>query len=281
MKLLDKLERKYGRYAIHNLMYYIIILNVVGAVLSMLTPGLYEAYFSLDIGKIMQGQIWRIVTFLIKPANISGGINILFFAIEMYLYYMIGRALEGAWGAFRFNLYYATGILFNVLAAAILYMIIPMPYPNGLTYINQSMFFAFAVLYPNMQFLIFFLIPVKVKWLAYIYGAMIGYEVIQSLSYGGVGIAHAISILVALANFIIYFLNSRNYRRISPKEYKRKKAYQRNIRQATSITRHKCAVCGRTEEDDESLEFRFCSKCNGNYEYCMEHLFSHEHVQHK
>lgn len=281
MKLLNRLEKRYSRYAIHNLMYYIIILNVVGALLSIITPGLYQTYFSLDIGKVMQGQVWRIFTFLLQPANISGGINILFFALEMYIYYMIGSALENAWGAFRFNLYYITGILFNIIAAAILYMIIPIPYPNGLTYINQSMFFAFAVLYPNMQFLLFFIIPVKVKWLAYLYGAMIGYEVIMSLFAGVGGIAHGVSILVALANFFIFFLNSKSYRRISPREIKRKATYRRNVRQVTSITRHKCAICGRTEQDDENLEFRFCSKCNGNYEYCMEHLFSHEHVQHK
>lgn len=281
MKLLNKLERRFGRYAIHNLMYYIIILNVVGAVLSMLTPGLYSTYFSLNIGKVMEGQVWRLFTFLIQPANLRGGVNIIFFALEMYIYYMIGSALENAWGAFRFNLYYITGILFNIIAAAILYMVIPYPYPNGLTYINQSMFFAYAVLYPNMQFLLFLIIPVKVKWLAYLYGAMIGYEVIISLFSGAVGVAHAVSILVALANFIIFFLNTRNHRRITPKEIKRKATYRRNVRQASAITRHKCAICGRTEQDDENLEFRFCSKCNGNYEYCMEHLFTHEHVQHK
>ncbi|ROR29460.1 membrane associated rhomboid family serine protease [Mobilisporobacter senegalensis] len=280
MNFLNKLERKFGRYAIHNFIYYIIVINVGGAILTTINPSFYNTYLSLDIGKIFEGQVWRLLTFIIQPSILSGGSSILFFALEMYLYYIIGNALENAWGAFRFNLYYISGLLFNILAAVILYLFIPIPYPNGLTYIYQSMFFAFAVLYPNMQFLIFFIIPVKVKWLAYLYGAFIGYEVISSFTMGIYGVANAISILVALANFLIFFLYTRNYKKISPREMKRKATFKKEVKRASSITRHKCAVCGKTELDDENLEFRFCSKCDGNYEYCMEHLFTHEHVHH-
>lgn len=278
MKFLNKLERKYGKYAIHNLIYYIIVINVVGALLTSINPSFYYTYLSLDIGKVMEGQVWRLITFIIQPGSISNGSGILFFALQMYLYYMIGNALDNAWGAFRFNLYYISGIFFNILAAAILYIFLPIPYPNGLTYIYQSMFFAFAVLYPNMQFLIFFIIPVKVKWLAYLYAAFIGFEIITSFTMGMYGVANSISILVALANFLIFFFNTRNYKKISPKEMRRKASFRREVKNASSITRHKCAVCGKTELDDDNLEFRFCSKCDGNYEYCMEHLFTHEHV---
>ena len=282
MNFLNKLERKFGRFAIHNLIFYIIIINVAGAVITTINPYFYSMYLSLDIGKVfLESEIWRLITFIIKPGSLAGGTGILFFVLEMYLYYIIGNALENAWGAFRFNMYYISGILFNILAAIILYIFIPVPYPNGLTYIYQSMFFAFAVLYPDMQFLIFFIIPVKVKWLAYLYGAIIGYEVIRSFTMGLYGVANGVSILVAMANFLIFFLWTRNYKRISPKEIKRKTTYHREVKKASSITRHKCAICGRTELDDPNLEFRFCSKCDGNYEYCMEHLFTHEHVHHK
>lgn len=278
MKFIYKLERKFGKYAIHNLMYYIIIIYVLGAFLTILNPQIYAQYLSLNMGKVYQGQIWRLVTFIIKPASVSGTTGIFFFALEMYLYYMIGRSLENAWGAFRFNLYYLSGILFNILAAIILYIFIKVPYPNGLTYVNQSMFFAFAALYPNMQFLIFFIIPVKVKWLAAIYGVMIGFTVITNFLSSIYGIGVGISILVALANFLIFFLYTRNYKKVSPREFKRKATYKRSVKSATGVTRHKCAICGKTELDDDNLEFRFCSKCDGNYEYCMEHLFTHEHV---
>lgn len=288
MKFINKLEKKFGRYAIHNLMKYIIILYVLGAVLYRINPKFYEAYLSLDIGQVLHGQIWRLVTFIIYPADMGGGFGIFFFAIEMYLYYMIGNSLENAWGAFRFNLYYISGILFNIVAAFILYFIIGGTYPMGLTFINRSMFFAFAAIYPNIQFLLFFVLPVKVKHLAYIYAAIIGYDVFKYVRYAFTTpypefktayLAMAISIIVALLNFVLFFFATRNYKRISPAARKRRKTYHKEVNRSKTITRHKCAVCGRTEQDDENLEFRFCSKCDGNYEYCMEHLFTHTHVK--
>jgi len=201
---------------------------------------------------------------------------------------MIGNALENAWGAFRFNMYYLSGILFNVLAVIIIYIFTGYSVDLGLTYINRSMFFAFAALYPNIEFLLFFVIPIKVKYLALIYGAYILYDIYYEISRGYyfVGIA----IAVALGNFLIYFLSTRNYRRISPGEIKRRTSFKRQVKSARgsnivefrgrkTITRHKCAICGRTELDDENLEFRFCSKCDGNYEYCSDHLYTHQHVK--
>lgn len=285
MNLINKLNRKFGRYAIHNLMFYIILLYAAGFIISLINSDFYYNYLMLDIDKVLHGQIWRIVTFIIQPTSKT---NILFLAIELYLYYMIGNALENAWGAFRFNMYYLSGLLFNVLAVIIIYLFTGRSIDLGLTYINRSMFFAFAALYPNVQFLIFFIIPLKVKYLGYVYGVYVLYEIIVNVmaGYYFVGIA----IAVALGNFLIYFLSSRNYKRMSPGEIKRKSNYKRQVnagkggnvvefRGKKTITRHKCAVCGRTELDDENLEFRFCSKCDGNYEYCMDHLFTHEHVK--
>lgn len=227
MKFINKLERKFGRFAIHNLIHYVIMLYILGAFLTVINPAFYWTYLSLDIGKVMHGQIWRLVTFIIQPYGIGNGAGILFFALEMYLYYMIGRSLENSWGAFRFNLYYISGILFNIIAAIIIFIIFKIPYPMGLTYINRSMFLAFAALYPNVQFLLFFIIPVKVKWLGYLYGAYILFDVVNYLMRGE--IALALAILVALTNFFIFFLSTRNYRKVSPKEYKRKVTYKREM----------------------------------------------------
>lgn len=286
MNLLDKLNRKYGKYAVHNLMFYIILLYAAGFFINTINTGFYSSYLMLDIEKVLQGQIWRIVTFIIQPT--SSDTNILFLAIELYLYYMIGNALENAWGAFRFNMYYLSGLIFNILAIIIIYMFTGRSVDLGLIYINRSMFFAFAALYPNVQFLLFFIIPVKVKYLGYIYGAYVLYEIYSAFRMGQYFVGVAIA--VALGNFLIYFLSTRNYRRISPSEFKRKADYKRQVKSARrgnivefkgkkTITRHKCAICGRTELDDDNLEFRFCSKCEGNYEYCMDHLFTHEHVK--
>lgn len=286
MNFINKLNRKFGKYAIHNLMFYIIILYATGYLLFMINPNFYERFLSLDVEKILRGQIWRLATFIIQPPDTS----ILFLALELYIYYMIGTNLERAWGAFRFNLYFISGILFNILATIILFFITGYSISYGLIYINRSLFFAFAALYPNVQFLLFFILPVKVKYLAYFYGAFIVYEVIK-LSFSGIyGIALAVAILVSLGNFLIYFLSTRNYQRLSPSEYKRKANYKKQVKAgrmgnvvdfngAKKITRHKCTVCGRTELDDDNLEFRFCSKCDGDREYCMDHLFTHEHVK--
>lgn len=284
MNFLNKLERKYGKYAIHNLMYYIVILQIVGVVLTIINPYFYYQYLSLDIAKVLHGQVWRLVTFIISPQSIGSPIDILFLAISLYLYYYIGRTLESVWGAFRFNIYYLGGILFNIVAAFIVYFVFGellsvyvTTQAFGLTYVNYSLFLAFAALYPDMELLYMFFIPLRMKYLGVLYGLYIVMDVYNALKIGNWGLA--IAILVAILNFIIFFLCTRNVRRFSPKEVKRKKQYRSQVQDATRATRHRCAVCGRTEQDDENLEFRYCSKCEGTYEYCMDHLFTHEHVK--
>ncbi|MHB8130033.1 MAG: hypothetical protein ACYDEX_13650 [Mobilitalea sp.] len=286
MKLLNKLERKLGRYAIPNLMKYIVILLIVGLLFGTMPNGLIP-YLGLDFDMIKMGQVWRLITFIIP---ITSG-NILLFAISTYVYYIIGNALENTWGAFRFNLYFFSGIIFNIVASFIFYLITGYSLYSlspTLTIVCGTLFFAFAAVYPNTEFRLYFLIPVKAKYLAWLQGAFYLYNIftyIASKQYSMV-----IPLIVGVANFLIFFLATRNYQKISPSEYKRKATYQRQMKAGKSqgnvvqfngrnvVTRHKCAVCGKTELDNDQLEFRFCSKCDGNYEYCMDHLFTHEHV---
>jgi hypothetical protein len=138
---------------------------------------------------------------------------------------------------------------------------------------------------------LYFIIPIKVKWLAILDAAYMLYQVVQSFYYGimlysqgasGSGAAYismGIAIIVAMANFLIFFFSTRNYRRVSPKDIHRRRAFKKQTQTSNSGPRHRCAVCGRTELDDENLDFRFCSKCDGNYEYCSDHLFTHQHVK--
>lgn len=287
MKFLNRLERKFGRFAIHNLMNYVVGLYLVGFVINSINPIFYMKWLMLDFTKIGQGQIWRLVTFLIQPVNNESNIIFLFFSV--YLYYMIGNSLENAWGAFRFNLYFFSGVLFNILAGLIIYLIMGFSYPLSLDYINQAMFFAFAALYPDVPLLLFFILPIKIKYLGIFYAIVFAYEAIQFIQAGAWFLAFAM--IVAIANFLIFFALTRNYRKFSPQQARRRANYKRSVRNAyngdnvvqfrgkTVVTRHKCAVCGRTELDDPNLEFRFCSKCDGNYEYCMDHLYTHEHVR--
>lgn len=290
MKFINKLERKYYRYAIQDLMKYFMFIWALSTLLFNAAPNaymLYNYYCSLDFAKVFQGQIWRLVTFIFMPYSIRGGLDIFFFAIQVSLYLYIGRSLENAWGAFRFNLFFLSGILFNILGGFIYFVayvlvgpaggIISSEYSVGMVYLFQSMFFAFAVLYPNVQVLIYYIIPVKVKYIAYLDAAFLLFEILGAIEAKNYFIA--IGIVVALANFFIFYFSTRNYMKISPKVQKRKAAFHKEIHRAGTGTRHRCAVCGRTELDGEDLEFRYCSKCKGNMEYCQEHLFTHEHVK--
>jgi len=289
MKLLNKLERKLGRYAIPNLMKYIVILLLVGLALGSMPNGL-SPFLGLDFDMIKKGQVWRLITFII-PIRQMGSMNILFFAISTYFYYIIGNSLEQTWGAFRFNLYFFAGIIFNIIASLIFYIITGYSLYSlspTLTIVCGTLFFAFAAVYPNTEFRLYFLIPVKAKYLAWLQGAFYLYNIynyIASKQYSMV-----IPLVVGVANFLIFFIATRNYQKISPSEYKRKATYHRQMNEAKNqgnvvqfngrnvVTRHKCAVCGKSELDNDLLEFRFCSKCDGNYEYCMDHLFTHQHV---
>lgn len=287
---LDKLERKFGRHAIPNLMNYIIILYVVGLAIQLISPGFYYQYLCLDVAAILKGQIWRVVTFIIQPPQT----NYIFMVIALYMYFMLGRELEANWGAFRFNLYFFAGMFFHVLASFAAYFAFGMVLPLGTWYLNMSLFLAYAAVYPEAQFYMFFMIPVKAKWLGILDGVYFAYTILQAFlpAYGGNPMfgflykSNAVAAAVSILNFVIFFLGSRHMRPYSPKQMKRKREYQHKMRQAERPVnqypggaKHKCAVCGRTELDDPNLEFRYCSKCNGNYEYCQDHLFTHEHVK--
>lgn len=294
MKFINKLERKFGRYAIPNLMYYIIALYVIGWLVQMFSPEVYTAYFSLDAQKILHGQIWRIFTFLMNPPSSHP----IFMIFVLYLYYMIGMNLERAWGSFRFNLYFFTGVILHVIAAIILYLGFNLVVELDTFYLNMSLFFAFAALYPDMQLLLFFIIPIKIKWLALLNGVLFLLTIVSGIvinfmsasaqismyytliKFGIVpSLPSSIAAFLSLLNFIIFFLATRNYKKVSPKEIHRKNEYKRKVNESRQSTRHKCAVCGRTEKDGDHLVFRYCSKCEGNYEYCQDHLFTHEHVK--
>lgn len=283
MNFLNKMERKFGRYAIHNLTKYMIGCYAIGYIL-LYAGNLFEfsitGYLTLSPYHILHGQIWRIVSWLLIPPPTS---NIVFVLIMLLFYYSLGETLERTWGAFRYNVYILGGVLFTVIGAFLLYFmmganpLLSMAYSMAFStyYINLSIFLAFAANYPDMQVLFMMIIPMKMKWLAVLDIAYLLYDMVK----GGWGIRTVI--LASLLNFIIYFLSTRNYQRISPKEIHRKQQFQRAVhpKMAPGVTKHKCAVCGRTEKDGDDLEFRFCSKCNGNYEYCQDHLFTHKHIQ--
>lgn len=284
MKFLNKLERKYGKYAIQDLMKYVLILYGIGTAIGFLAPGFYELYMSLNFTMIAKGQVWRLFTFIMSPYPLgTNPLNILFFGIEVYLYLMIGRGLEQTWGRFRFNLYIFSGVLFNLLAGLVVHFALHVTYNAGLTFILQSMFLAFAFLYPDLQVMFWFVIPLKIKWLGYLYGVIIGYQVLSCFVSGTAsGYATGIALLISVANFIVFWIWSRKRNHVSHTHAKRRRNMRKAHQGMSSVSgepRHRCAICGRTEQDNPELQFRFCSKCEGNYEYCNDHLFTHTHVK--
>ena len=289
----NRLRRKLEKYAIPNLTLYLIICYGIGYLMQYLVPAGYQ-YLMLDPFLVLKGQVWRLVTWILIPPDSS---NIFFVLITLYLYYSLGGLLERIWGTYKYNVYLFSGLLFTILGAFVLcgYSVLMGAQPTMYTglyllnngsavyfgqfstyYINMSIFLACAASIPDVQVLLMFLFPIKVKWLGIVYGIILLVNCIQG------GIATWIVVIFSLLNFLVFFLRSKGKMHLSVGQIKRQQEFHQKMRaagQTKGITRHKCAVCGRTELDGDDLEFRFCSKCNGNYEYCQYHLFTHEHIK--
>lgn len=261
MKWIQGLERRYRHLAVQNLMTYIVFLNAIVYLMMLFEPR-YVSALILIPSLVLRGEIWRVVTFLFIPPTTS----MIFIFFVLYFYYMVGSSLEQTWGSFRFNLYYLIGVLASIAGAFL----------SGLgvtsVYLNLSLFLAFARLFPEFQILLFLMIPVKVKYLAYLNWFFIGYTVLFS------PFPHKIAALASLVNFFLFFgpdLISSLKRR--EKVMKNRKRFAEGLKTKGGGAFHSCRVCGITEREDPKMEFRYCSKCSGDYEYCMDHLYDHKH----
>ncbi|MBD5547252.1 MAG: hypothetical protein HDQ97_07625 [Lachnospiraceae bacterium] len=279
MKFTSNFEKKFGKYAIKNLSLVLIICYACGYVFELTAPSVFQYLYLNPYLILFHGQVWRLITWVIVPPS-----NFDFFTLLMlYFYYSLGTTLERTWGTYRYNVYIFSGILFTILGAFLLFgigllggkMIVGNMMTFSTYYVNMSIFLAFAATYPNMQILLFFFIPIKVKILGIIYGAML------ILGFLAGSIDRKVVIAASLMNFIVFFITGRGKVHMTPRQAKRRQEFKREVKKTTKVTRHKCAVCGRTEETNPELEFRFCSKCDGNYEYCQDHLFTHSHVKMK
>lgn len=293
---MSKWERKFGKYAIPNLTVILLGCYVAGYVIQMLFGDLF-LFLTLNPYKILQGQVWRLVTWIIAPpTSLTSSVDIFLVMIMLLFYYSLGTNLERAWGTWKYNVYLFRGMLLTV-AASFLVMLAEIIFIPGMRgdyaesvfligstqfstyFINMSIFLAYAVTYSRAQVLLMFVIPVQVKYLGILYIAMLVFEMIEAFMRGSYYWFTVAAIGASLLNFLIFYLEQKHH--LSPKQMKHRAQFRSEIRRNPSpgITKHKCAVCGQTEESNSNLEFRFCSKCNGNYEYCQEHLFTHKHVE--
>lgn len=262
MKLLNRLERKFGRYAIRNLMSIIIGGNAAVFFVTLASPQTsIVGKIALIPQLVLRGEVWRLITFIFIPPTFS----LLWALFVFYFYYLVGTSLESEWGSFKFNVYYLVGIVGTALSAFIS--------GQGVTafYLNLSLFLAFAYIFPNFEVLLFFIIPVKVKYLAWLNAAFLGFTFLTG------PLSVKLSVAAALLNFVLFFgKDIIQTVRLRGGSLHRMRKFHAKMPQKD--TYHRCTVCGMTERDDEDMEFRFCSKCEGSYEYCMPHLKDHEHI---
>lgn len=285
---LERFCYKHPRLGIPNLMRYIVIGNVLVCLLDMFTvsgAGAASSLLAFSPSHILHGQVWRLVTFVFVPFyHVSRISDLFFFAIMLYFYYFIGTTLEREWGTTKFTVFYCFGIILNSIVGFIV---------GGATmnYVNLSMFFAFATLFPDMQVLFFFIIPMKVKWLAWADAAFFAYAIVRLLIAGHPLLA--LLPIVAILNYLLFFASDIGGTLGYWKRSVRNKTGRRpggksgpkvvNFNNAKTKTKenylHKCAVCGKTDETDPNMEFRYCSRCNGYYCYCADHINNHIHIQ--
>lgn len=275
----DRFCARHPRFGVPNLMRYVVIGNVVVYLLMMLTRNADANaldFLTFRLDALCRGEIWRLVTFIFVP-NTSGAFLLL---IALYFYYWIGSTLERQWGTAKFNLYYFSGVLLTVIGTVLASLISGVNFTiAGTEYVNLSMFLAFALLFPDTQVLLFFIIPIKMKWLAIIDGVLFAVDIFSSLIVGNW--AGVVLPVVALLNFFVFIYPEVHYfaERKKHQHARQTVQFKQAVRQQQQQRgyHHKCAVCGRTDADYPELQFRYCSKCAGYHCYCEDHIFTHVH----
>ena len=285
---MKNLRRNFERYCfanrnkgIPNLMLYVSLGNAVVYLISQMTNNsvLYSLlYFNRAL--ILRGQVWRLFTYPLTSH--SGGV--IFTLISLLCYYSLGTAMERQWGTLKFNIFYFTGVvlmdvygmLFNCRA--------------DVYYLNMSLFLGYATLYPQAQFLLFFIIPIK-AWAFALFDLVVIFAGLFHMPFTAANLFP----LVALGNYFLFFgkdvLNvvplswQNKLRRLFHKAPKQQPKIihfhvtEQPKKTETPAYTHKCTVCGRTDVSNPELEFRYCSKCSGYYCYCSDHINNHTHIQ--
>lgn len=262
MKVIDYLDRKIGRFAIPNLTIYLIAGQSFFYIM-YLTGKLDRGATYLSAGLLMEGEWWRLFTLPFDPPRQS----LIFTLFAWYFFYMMGSTLEEHWGAFRYNAYLLFGCILTVAAS----FLFP-EYPVSNTFLGGSIFLAFATLFPDFQILLFFILPVRIKWLALLTGLGYAYQ----LLFGDW--ATRLLVLAATANYLLFFARDLLLTiRYGQRQILKKGA--RVIQSKVERPGHRCTTCGITAESHPEMDFRYCPQCAGQFGYCKEHIFSHEHVK--
>ncbi|TWT43250.1 hypothetical protein [Botrimarina hoheduenensis] len=262
MKPLESLERRFGRYAVPNLT-LLLVLGQAFMYLAAMGPGGQGLIERLQLvpARVLEGEVWRLLAFPVVPPLLSP----LFFAIYLLAFYYFGSTVESLWGAFRYNVYLALGFLLTAAAG-----FIEPEWPASGAYVQTSVFLAFAALLPDAVIRIYFILPVKARYLAAFTWALYALQAVAG------GWSTRLTIAAAVTNFLLFF-GPQAFSTF--KQAKRKRDFRRKVDAAASAIRHECRVCGLTSDMAPRTRFRYCSQCAGQCCYCPDHLDKHEHVQ--
>lgn len=273
-KRIDMFCYRHPRFGVPNLMLYVVIISLAVWLLSIMDPSkTLMSFFVFSPERILKGEVWRLVSFIFVPQSLSFW-ELLFF----YFYYWIGNVLEKEWGTSRFNIFLISGVLLTAVYGFVIYFITKQSIAVTTYFIYLSMFFSFATLFPDVQVLFMFIIPIKVKWLAYLDAAFFLLSMLtQSFPFN-------LLPLVAVLNYLVFFgddlfsslrSNKARYNKTTV-NFNREKQKIKYEQKNASYTK-KCAVCGRTDTDYPDLEFRYCSRCAGYHCFCQDHINNHIH----
>jgi membrane associated rhomboid family serine protease len=252
MTWLDKLERRFGFLGVSGLVRIVVGLAALVFALAWLLPG-FTSVLQLDPVRIGHGEVWRLVTYIFIPQTLSPW----WILFVLWFLWFIGDGLEQAWGAFRLTLYFFVGMIGTTAAA----FFFGARFSNSM--LIASFFFALARYYPDHVIYILFILPVKIKWVAWASAAILLVKFfIGPMSY-------RMALVAALSNYLIFFgpeilYEARHRSEVSA----RRKRYARSARSEAEPL-HKCAVCGATELSDPNLDFRVA---RDGEEYCTAHL---------
>ena len=260
MTLLDRLEKRLGQWAVPHLMLLLIGGQVIAYIMTLQQPELAEKLSLVPMRVQQQGEVWRLFSFLFLPP----ATNLVLAFFFWYMLFLMGQTLESVWGVFRFNLFLLIGWLATLAAAWITPQL-----PAENRFLQLSIFLAFAYLYPNFQLMLFFLLPVRIYWLALL--SWLG--ILATLVWGDWPMRWAA--LASVANFLLFFGRDligkaawgRRWMTWQTKQYAEK-----------GSPFHRCVVCGITDKTNPEMTFRYCSKCQGAQGYCEAHIRNHEHI---
>lgn len=277
---------KHKNIGIPNLMLFIGIgTALVYLVSRFANTGILYYVLCFNREAILKGQVWRLFTYVFIDGIYPDGTfdNILSVAIGLICYYSLGKAMENTWGTLRFNLYYFSGIILTTA-----YCMIFGGYAD-VYYLNLSLFLGYATLYPDTQFLLLFIIPIK-GWILAVFNLV--------MMLIGVLLGHSLLPIVALANYFLFFgkdvvnVFPLSWRANASRLFRKKKkktsgpkvipfpdagSYQASAAKVKAPYTHCCTVCGRTDVSNPELEFRYCSRCSGYRCYCQDHIGNHTH----